>query len=178
MSLGRRVTRPDPEALNPYVDRQDTQNLRYGVTGYLRRNRNSVTDVTQVVSADVVLITKENLAKDTAGGLEFTSNGHLTQTLSYGLSGNLFHDEIDATALSATGLKSTTGINAKASLDYHPTTADTAQVSFSRSDKRLTPQGYVGAIDLVTMRSARRRRTRQTASTMISSPSAICATPR
>jgi outer membrane receptor protein involved in Fe transport len=175
LSLGRRVTRPDPEALNPYVDRQDTQNLRagnpnlrpedtqsyeigynvdsknlsYGVTGYLRRNRNSVTDVTQVVSADVVLITKENLAKDTAGGLEFTSNGHLTQTLSYGLSGNLFHDEIDATALSATGLKSTTGINAKASLDYHPTAADTAQVSFSRSDKRLTPQGYVGAIDLV-----------------------------
>jgi outer membrane receptor for ferrienterochelin and colicin len=177
LSLGRRVTRPDPEALNPYVDRQDTQNLRagnpnlrpedtqsyeigynvdsknlsYGVTGYLRRNRNSVTDVTQVVSADVVLITKENLAKDTAGGLEFTSNGHLTQTLSYGLSGNLFHDEIDATALSATGLKSTTGINAKASLDYHPTAADTAQVSFSRSDKRLTPQGYVSAIDLVNL---------------------------
>ena len=175
LSLGRRVTRPDPEALNPYVDRQDTHNLRagnpnlrpedtqsyeigynvdsknssYGVTGYLRRNRNSVTDVTQVVSADVALITKENLAKDTAGGLEFTSNGHLTQTLSYGLSGNLFHDEIDATALSATGLKSTTGINAKASLDYHPTAADTAQISFSRSDKRLTPQGYVSAIDLV-----------------------------
>jgi outer membrane receptor protein involved in Fe transport len=177
LSLGRRVTRPDPEALNPFVDRQDTKNLRagnpnlrpedtqsfelgysvdskhssYGLTGYLRRNRNSVTEVTQVVSADVVLITKENLAKDTAGGVEFTANGHLTRTLSYSLSGNLFHADIDATALSATGLKSTTGLNAKASLDYHPTAADTAQISFSRSDKRLTPQGYVSAIDLVNM---------------------------
>jgi hypothetical protein len=27
--------------------------------------------------------------------------------------------------------------------------ADTAQISFTRSDKRLTPQGYVNAIDLV-----------------------------
>jgi outer membrane receptor protein involved in Fe transport len=177
LSLGRRVTRPDPEALNPFVDRQDTQNLKagnpnlrpedtqsfeigysvdskqfsYGLTGYLRRNRNSVTDVTQVVSADVVLITKENLAKDTAGGVEFTSNGHITRTLSYSLSGNLFHAEIDATALAATGLQSTTGLNAKASLDYHPTAVDTAQISFSRSDKRLTPQGYVSAIDLVNL---------------------------
>jgi outer membrane receptor protein involved in Fe transport len=177
LSLGRRVTRPDPEALNPFVDHQDTQNLRagnpnlrpedtqsfeigynvdskpmsYGLTGYLRRNRNSVVDVTQVVSAEVVLITKENLAKDTAMGVEFTANGHITRTLSYSLSGNLFHAEIDATALSATGLKSTTGLNAKASLDYHPTSADTAQISLSRSDKRLTPQGYVSAIDLVNL---------------------------
>ncbi len=175
LSIGRRVTRPDPEALNPYVDRQDTHNLRagnpnllpedtqsfevgysfdtkslsYGLTGYLRRNRDSTTDVTQIVSADVVLITKENLAKDTAAGLDFSANGRLTSTLSYGVSGNLFHDQIDATALAAGGLKSTTGVNAKASLDYHPTSSDTAQISFTRSDKRLTPQGFVGAIDLV-----------------------------
>jgi outer membrane receptor for ferrienterochelin and colicin len=176
-SLGRRVTRPDPEALNPFVDRQDTQNLRagnpnlrpedtqsfeigysvdstqwsYGLTGYLRRNRNSVTDVTQVVSADVVLITKENMAKDSAGGIEFTANGHISRRVSYSLSGNLFHAEIDAAALSATGLKSTTGLNTKASLDYHLTASDTVQISFSRSDKRLTPQGYVSAIDLVNL---------------------------
>ncbi|MDP9007942.1 MAG: TonB-dependent receptor [Pseudomonadota bacterium] len=177
LSLGRRVTRPDPEAFNPYIDRQDTHNLRagnpnllpedtqsfeigysvdtkglsYGLTGYLRRNRNSVTDVTEVMSADVVLIAKENLAKDNAAGLEFTANGRFTSTLSYGVSGNLFHDQIDATALAATGLKSTTGLNAKASLDYHPTAADTAQISFTRSDKRLTPQGFVGAINLVNL---------------------------
>ena len=174
-SASRRVTRPDPEALNPFVDTQDTQNLRagnpnllpqdtesfelgykfesktldYGLTGYLRRNSNSVTDVTQVLSASVVLTTKANLPRDTADGLEFTANGHSSPKLSYGLSGNLFHKQIDARALGAPGLESTTGINAKASLEYHPTAADDAQISFSRSDKRLTPQGYVSAINQV-----------------------------
>jgi len=68
----RRVVRPDPDNYNPYVDREYTPNLRagnpdlkpqftqsyevgygyeghglsYGVTGYYRRNRDSVTDVT------------------------------------------------------------------------------------------------------------------------------------
>jgi outer membrane receptor for ferrienterochelin and colicin len=110
-----------------------------------------VTDVTQVVSEAVVLTTKVNLPKDTAQGLEFSVDGHLTSRLSFALSGNLFHDEIDATSLALTGLKVTTGLNAKASLDYHPTSADTAQLSFTRSDKRLTPQGYIGAIDLVNL---------------------------
>jgi hypothetical protein len=45
------------------------------------------------------------VSNDTAGGLEFTANGHLTSTLSFGLSGYLFHDVIDATTLEATSLK-------------------------------------------------------------------------
>ncbi|HWW20581.1 MAG TPA: outer membrane beta-barrel family protein [Steroidobacteraceae bacterium] len=174
-SISRRVTRPDPEALNPFIDSQDTQNLRsgnpnlrpqdtqsfelgdkfesknlnFGLTGYLRRNRNSVTEVTQVVNTQVVLITKANLPRDTSEGLEFTADGHFAPSLSYALSANLFHDQIDATALGAPGVKATTGINAKVSFDYHPTAADTAQISFSRSDRRLTPQGYVSGINLV-----------------------------
>jgi outer membrane receptor protein involved in Fe transport len=176
-TVSRRVTRPDPEALNPFIYSQDTQNLRagnpnlrpedtqsfevgynvdarnlnYGFTGYLRRNRNSVTDVTQVLSPEVVLITKANLPKDTSSGLEVMANGYVMPRLSYGLSGNLFYSQIDAIALGAPGVKSTAGINAKANLDYRPTTNDTAQLSFSRSDKRLTPQGYVSAINLVNM---------------------------
>ena len=119
------------------------------MTGYFRRNRNAVTDVTKVVSAEVVLITKANLPKDTSEGLEFTANGRVISALSYAVSGNLFHDQIDATALGTPGLKFTTGINLKASLDLHPTASDTAQISFSRSDRRLTPQGDVSAINLV-----------------------------
>ncbi len=176
LSIGRRITRPDPESLDPYIDRQDTQNLRagnpslrpedtrsvevgydydskrnlsYGLTAYLHHNRDGVTDVTQIVSATVVLTTKENLPEDTADGLEFTANGHLTSKLSFSLNGNLFHDDIDATALAVSSLKSTTGLNTKASLDYRPTGSDLAQVSFTRSDKRLTPQGYISPIDLV-----------------------------
>ena len=174
-SVGRRVKRPDPESLNPFTDHQDIHNLRagnpnllpqetwayelgysgaagsmsYGATFYLRSDRNSVTDVLRPLSGDVVLATKANLPKSRAAGLEFSANGKLGATLSYGVSGDLFNSQIDAAALGAAGLKSTTGLNLKANLNYQPTSIDTAQISISRSDKRLTPQGYLAAINLV-----------------------------
>jgi hypothetical protein len=179
VSLGasRRISRPDPGALNPYVDRQDTQNLRagnpnllpqdtqslelaysaetgvssYALTAYVRRNRNSVTDLTQVISADVVEITKANLPRNNSAGLEFTGNGRLGAHLRYVVSGNAFYSQIDGTALGASGLQSTAGLNAKVNLDYRPTAVDTGQLIVTRSDKRLTPQGYVGAINLVNL---------------------------
>ena len=177
IGLSRRINRPDPEDLNPLVDYQDIHNLRagnadllpqdtwsleagyayegkklsYGLTGYGRISHDATTSVTQVISADVVLITKVNLPESRSGGLEFTANGSLLPELTYALSGNLFYNQIDAGPLGGAGLQSTVGLNAKASLDYRPTAEDTAQVSFSRSDKRLTPQGYIGAIDLVNL---------------------------
>lgn len=175
LGLSRRVTRPDPEALNPFVDYQDTHNLRagnpnlkpqdtwtyelgwqraahglsLGLTGYYRFDRDAVTDVLQPVAADVVLSTKENLPKSHSAGLEFSAGGKLPAGFAYNLSGDAFWSQIDAQALGAPGLSSTTGVNLKASLDWRPTTRDTAQVSFSRTDKRLTPQGFVSAIDLL-----------------------------
>jgi outer membrane receptor protein involved in Fe transport len=179
LSLGvaRRLTRPDPEILNPFVDRQDTHNLRagnanlapqdtwsyeagysgvargqnYGVTAYYRSDRNAVTDIVQPISADVVLTTKANLPKSRSTGLELTANGKLGQQLSYSLSGDLFAAQIDATALGTPGLKSTTGFNLKSSLNWRPSRDDTAQISLSRQDKRLTPQGYVTAVNLVNL---------------------------
>jgi outer membrane receptor protein involved in Fe transport len=177
LGISRRLTRPDPEILNPFTDYQDTHNLRagnpnlapqdtwsyeagynvaaqalsYGATAYYRFDRNSVTDVVRPISDEVLLTTKANLPKSRSAGLEFTANGKLGQQLAYSLSGDLFAAQIDATALGAPGLKSTTGLNLKASLDWRPTKADTAQISFSRADKRLTPQGFVDAINLVNL---------------------------
>jgi outer membrane receptor protein involved in Fe transport len=176
-SASRRITRPDPSSLDPYVDRQDIQNLRsgdpflrpqdtqsyelgydvttphlsYDLTGYYRRNRDAITDLTQALSSDVVLTTKANLPKSDSGGLELTSNGQLGTKLSYALSGNLFYSQIDASALGTPGLRSSVGLNAKASIDYRPTTADTVQIAVTRSDKRLTPQGYIDATDQVNL---------------------------
>ncbi len=48
-------------------------------------------------------------------------------------------------------MQSTTGLNAKVKLDYRPTNDDSAQVTVTRSDKRLTPQGYVSAINIVNL---------------------------
>jgi outer membrane receptor protein involved in Fe transport len=171
----RRVTRPDPSYLNPYLDHEYTPNLRagnanlqpeytqsyeigygfegrglaYQVTGYYRRNRNSVTDVTEYLGNGVSLTTKTNLPQDDSAGLEFTSNGHILPKLAYSVSGNLFYSQIDATALGVGGLKSTTGVNAKLKLDYRPTSADSVQLTVTRTDKRLTPQGFLSAINIV-----------------------------
>jgi outer membrane receptor for ferrienterochelin and colicin len=171
----RRVTRPDPGNLDPYVDREYTPNLRagnanlqpqytqsyeigygfegrslaYQVTGYYRRNRDSVTDVTQYLGNGFSLTTKANLPRNNSAGLEFIANGPIVPKLAYSLSGNLFYGQIDATALGVPGLKFTTGLNAKLKLDYRPTSADSVQLIVTRSDKRLTPQGYLSAINIV-----------------------------
>jgi outer membrane receptor for ferrienterochelin and colicin len=171
----RRVSRPDPSYLDPYVDHEYTPNLRsgnanlqpqytqsyevgygfegrglaYQVTGYYRRNRDSVTDVTEYLGNGVSLTTKANLPKNDSAGLEFTSSGHIVPKLGYSLSGNLFYGQIDATALGVPGLRSTTGVDAKLKLDYRPTSADSVQLIVTRTDKRLTPQGYVSAINIV-----------------------------
>ena len=173
----RRVTRPDPGSLNPYVDYEYTPNLRagnpdlrpqytqsyeagygfesrglsYGLTAYYRRNRDSVTDVTEYLANGLSLTTKTNLPKNDSAGLEFNANGHVVPQLALSLSGNLFYSQIDATALGVPGLRSTSGVNAKIKLDYHPTLANAAQVTVTRTDKRLTPQGYVSAINIANL---------------------------
>ena len=121
LSLGasRRVSRPDPSNLDPYVDHEYAPNLRAGnakllpqytesyelgyafegpnltwqLTAYMRRNRDSVTDVTQYLGNGISLTTKENLPKNDATGLEFTANGHVNPKLAYSVSGNLFHSQ-------------------------------------------------------------------------------------
>jgi outer membrane receptor for ferrienterochelin and colicin len=163
--------------LNPYIDYEYTPNLRggnpnlrpqftqsfdlgynyearsasYGLTGYYRRNKDSVTDLTEYLGNGLSLTTKTNLPRNDSAGLEFMANGHLFSKLSYGLSGNAFYTQIDATALGVPGLKSTTGVNAKLKLDYHPTAADSAQLTITRTDKRLTPQGSISAINIVNL---------------------------
>jgi outer membrane receptor protein involved in Fe transport len=173
----RRIHRPNPIYLNPYVDHEYPPNLTagnpnlkpqftqsfdlgyncerrdasYGLTGYYRRNTDSVTDLTEYLGNGLTLTTKTNLPRSDSAGLEFAATGHLLPKLLYSASGNAFYNQIDATALGFPGLKSTTGLNLKAKLDYQPTAADSAQIIFSRTDKRLTPQGSVSAINIVNL---------------------------
>ena len=176
-AAARRVNRPDPEALDPFTDYQDIHNLRagnadlkpediysveagyafetkelnFGATGYFRASRNSFTDVTVLLAPDVVLTTKANLSRSRSGGVELNASGQLGAKLSYNLGANLFYNQIDASGLGGSGLRSATGVNGKVNLDYRPSKADTLQLAFSRSDRRLTPQGYVDAINLINL---------------------------
>jgi outer membrane receptor protein involved in Fe transport len=176
-SIGRRISRPDPEWLNPFSDHQDTHNLRagnpnllpkdtwsyelgynnsssafgYGLTGYVRIERNAVTDVIQPVTSEVVLATRTNLPQSRSGGMELSANGKLGPKMSYTLSGNIFYTQINTSALGSAGLRSTTGADLKASMDVRPTMADTIQFSYNRTDRRLTPQGSLSAVGLVNL---------------------------
>jgi len=196
LSLGvsRRVSRPDPSYLDPYVDHEYAPNLRAGnaglrpqytesyeagygmegrsltvqLTAYYRRNRDSPTDVTQYLGNGVSLTTRANLPRNDAAGIEFSSTGNLARRVSYVLSGNAFHNQIDATALGTPGLRSTSGVNGKLKLEYRPTARDTAQIVISRTDRRLTAQGDIRAINLVNMGYRRQLRRNLTAVATVS----------
>ena len=173
----RRITRPQPDNLDPYLDHEYTPNLNagnpnlrpqitesfdlgfefnrhaasYQVTGYYRRNKDSVTDVIEYLGNGFTLATKANLPRNDSAGVEFSATGHAATWLSYSVSGNWFYTQIDATQLGTPGLRSTTGINLKTKLDFHPTSRDSLQLNFTRTDKRLTAQGLVSAINLVNL---------------------------
>ena len=177
LSLGasNRVSRPDPEYLNPYVQREykpdlgtgnpylrpqltQSYELGYGfegpglafdLTGYYRLNQDSMTDLTEYLGNGLTLTTKANLPKDDAAGLEASLNGRITDRLNYSVSSNLFYRRMDAPTLGNSGLQSTTGLNAKLKLDYRPTTRDVAQLTATRTARVLTPQGYVDAVNLM-----------------------------
>ncbi|MBL6936317.1 MAG: TonB-dependent receptor [Alphaproteobacteria bacterium] len=174
-NAARRITRPDPEALNPFIDFQDTHNLRagnasllpkdtwlyefgfdqsgtgfnFGATAYYRFDRNSITDVAEPVGPDVVLVRKENLPRSRAFGLELETDGKFADRLGYSLSANVFSMQIDARALGFPNLQTTQGINLKAAVDYRLTADDTFQITFSRTAGRLTPQGTLGPVDVL-----------------------------
>ena len=168
-SFSERVRRPDPEELNPFTDRQDISNLRagnpnlkpeeiqsfelgyaneagpvtYSATGYYRVSRNGVTDITTVLSNNVFLSTKANLAQGQSTGVEFATSGRLFRGLSVTLTGNVYYNQIDTAGLTATASRSTFSGSAKTTIDYKPTNDVSFQIGANYSGRRLTPQGYV-----------------------------------
>ncbi|MRW89912.1 TonB-dependent receptor [Duganella sp. FT80W] len=171
LSLGysRRVKKPDPEDLNPYINAADPKNLRqgnpslrpqvtdalelgyrheaggasYGVTAYYRRSRDGDTEVLTPLGNDVVLVTKANMPGNQSGGLEFSAAGKFWPGLSYNLSGNGFYNQIDGQALGYAAKRSNVGLNGKGTLDYQLSARDRVQLGLNYRGKRLTPQGYI-----------------------------------
>jgi outer membrane receptor protein involved in Fe transport len=173
-SYSRRIQRPGPEDLNSFRIESDPVNFRAGnpdlkpqttdsfeagyqyragrayylASLYYRRNEHGVTDVVTALPNDAFLTTKLNLTASQAAGLELVANGHLTKTLSYTLSSNLYWNEIEATAQSLDQLIGFAGrrhdfeVGGRGSLTWDPTPKDTFQFSASYNARRLTPQGY------------------------------------
>lgn len=166
-SYGRRIQRPGPGDLNPFLAYQDNQNLRsgnpdllpqetdafelswqyrmqqtfYQATLYYRDTRDAFTPVTSDLGGGVFLTRPENLGANTSTGLELVANGALHPTLRYNASLNVFRQEIDAAGLVGTVDSSGQSVSGRLTLNWTPTQSDFLQISGIWGGEQLLAQG-------------------------------------
>lgn len=166
-SYSRRIQRPQPSQLNPFVVYQDPQNLRSGnpnlqpqetdsfevlwqmrqgqtfylATAYLRDTDKAFTDVASDIGGGVLLTRPENLGSRRDMGVEVTANGRLHPTLRYNASVNVFRQEIDAAGIPGGGDREATLASGRLSLNWQPTPKDFVQVSGFWQGESLLAQG-------------------------------------
>jgi outer membrane receptor protein involved in Fe transport len=176
-SYARRVQRPFWQDMNPYRVQMEANQFRAGnpdlqpaeidsleagwtydesatslsAAVYARRQHDSVTYVTTLLSPTVTLIRPENVGESRSGGFEFTVSGKLGASFGYNLSGDLYYHEIDAGNLGFTRTRSMFSREAKAALNWRIGEQDRMQINLGVMGKQLTPQGYragSSAVDL------------------------------
>ena len=166
-SYGRRIQRPGPGDLNPFLAYQDNQNLRsgnpdllpqetdafelswqyrmqqtfYQATLYYRDTRDAFTPVASDLGGGVFLTRPENLGANTSTGLELVANGALHPTLRYNASLNVFRQEIDAAGLVGTVDSSGQSVSGRLTLNWTPTQSDFLQISGIWGGEQLLAQG-------------------------------------
>lgn len=166
-SYSRRIQRPQPSQLNPFVTYSDPLNLRsgnpdlepqetdafeamwqmrrgqnfYQATAYLRDTDNAFTEVAADVGDGVLLVRPENLGARRDFGLEATANGRLHSTLRYNASVNVFRQEIDSAGIPGGGDREGSLASGRLSLNWQPTAEDFFQVSGFWQGETLLAQG-------------------------------------
>ena len=173
-SYSRRVQRPQPADLNPFLTYQDPLNYRagnpdlepqetdsyevswqrrvdqsfYQATLYYRDTSKAFTPVVTDIGNGVLLTRSENLGARTATGIELVSNGRLHSTLRYNASVNLFHQEIDASNIVGGVDSEGEVVSGRLSLNWQPTTDDFVQLSGVWTGEQLLAQGTRDATTL------------------------------
>ena len=166
-SYSRRIQRPQPSQLNPFVVYQDPLNVRsgnpdlepqetdsfeamwqmrkgqsfYQATAYLRNTDKAFTDVASDIGGGVFLTRPENLGSRRDLGVEATANGRLHPTLRYSASVNVFRQEIDSGAVVGGGDREATLASGRLSLNWQPTAKDFVQLSSFWQGDSLLAQG-------------------------------------
>lgn len=166
-SYSRRIQRPQPGQLNPFVSYGDPLNRRsgnpdlepqetdafeamwqkrqgqtfYQLTAYLRDTDKAFTEVVTDLGAGVFLTRPENLGSRRDTGLEATANGALHPTLRYSAAVNVFRQEIDAAGLPGGEDRDGTFASGRLSLNWTPTAKDFVQVSGFWQGDSLLAQG-------------------------------------
>ena len=176
-SYSRRIQRPRPSELNPFLTYQDPLNyssgnpdLRqqetdsfeliwqrrvattfYQATLYYRDTSKAFSPVTTDIGGGVLLTRPENLGARTDLGLELVANGRLHPTLRYNASINLFRTEIDPGGIPGGVDRSGQVASGRLSLNWQPTTEDFFQVTTMWTGEQLLAQGTRDSATLVNL---------------------------
>ncbi len=154
-SYSRRIQRPAPQMLNPFLTYQDSFNYQsgnpdllpqetdsfevmwqkriqqtfYQATLYYRDTTDAFTPVTTPIGGGVFVTRPENLGSSTVTGLELVANGALHPTLRYSASVNAFRQEIDAAGLPGATDREGESVSGRLTLNWSPTQNDFLQVT-------------------------------------------------
>ncbi|MDP3657961.1 MAG: outer membrane beta-barrel family protein [Brevundimonas sp.] len=176
-SYSRRIQRPGPQDLNPFLTYQDTLNYRsgnpdllpqetdsfelswqkrvqqtfYQATLYYRDTTDAFTPVTSDIGGGIFLTRPENLGSSAVTGLELVANGALHPTLRYNASINAFRQEIDAAGLPGAVDREGESVSGRLTLNWSPTPNDFLQVSGIWSGDQLQAQGVREQATLVNL---------------------------
>ncbi len=190
-SYSRRIARPSPQSLNPYTVYVDPQNLRRGnpylrpeitdsfefgwnrrkggnflsATLFHRRSRDGVTDIVEDLGNGLLLSTSANLAREKRTGIELIANGKLGKELGYNVSATIAHRVFDAVGTDFDGERSGTTANARAQLNWQPSSKDYFQLGAFFNSRQLLPQGYRRASGMLNL--GYRRKVTETLSLLV-----------
>ena len=168
-SYARRIRRPQPNDLNPFVVYKDdlnessgnpylkpvkTDSLEVGyetkaagldanLRAYYRQDSDTIRSRQYATSDTVILTTLENGGSNRSGGLEFTLSGKVTPKLSVNASGNVFfaeQEQIDIAGIESK--RSATSLNLRGRFNYQLTAADQLQLMLNAQGKTLVGAGY------------------------------------
>lgn len=166
-SYSRRIQRPQPTQLNPFVTYGDPLNLRsgnpdlepqetdsfeamwqmrrgqsfYQATAYYRDTTKAFTDVATDVGGGVLLTRPENLGARRDLGVELTASGRLHPTLRYNASVNAFRQEIDAAGIPGGRDREGEMLTGRLSLNWQATPKDFMQIMGFWQGDQLLAQG-------------------------------------
>ncbi len=166
-SYSRRIQRPQPFQLSPFVSYSDPLNLRsgnpdlepqetdafeamwqrrvgqtfYQATAYYRDTRKAFTEVAIDQGGGVLLTRPENLGSRRDTGVEFVANGRLHSTLRYNASLNVFHQALDVSGIPGGRDRSGNQVSGRLALNWQPTPEDFVQISGMWSGETLLAQG-------------------------------------
>lgn len=166
-SYSRRVQRPQPDQLNPFVVYIDPDNFAsgnpdllpqttdswefswmnrvntsfYQATLYYRDTSDAFTSVAVDLGGGALLTRPENLGSSRSYGVELVANGRLHPTLRYNLSLNVFQQEIDASNLGYVGQVDGATASGRVNFNWQPTADDFVQLGGFYMGESVYAQG-------------------------------------